>query len=149
MKTEPVLPVSGRRSTSIRPGRNILCLLALLLTDCTDINFQDRARSPLKPMKSVVHVKTDAFDVPPKVLEGMRPAYPSPEGERREKGYVVLICTIGVDGRARDFEVELMTNPAFAYAAMVAVEKWRWAPALKNGQPVAQKMRVPMHFNAL
>lgn len=137
------LLISGRTRKS---GRIAICLLALLLIDCTD--YQDRARSPLKPMVSVVHKKTDAFDEPPKVLEGKRPEYPGLEADRREKGYVVLICTIGVDGRARDFEVELMTNPAFAYAAMVAVEKWRWAPALKNGQPVAQKVRVPMHFNA-
>jgi TonB family protein len=61
---------------------------------------------------------------------------------------VVIICTIGVDGRARDFEVETMTNPAFAYEAVRAIQKWRWSPAFKNGHPVAQKMRVPMHFNA-
>ena len=149
MKTEQVLPVSGRRSKSIRPDWKVAGLLALLLADCTHINYQDRARSPLKPMKSVVHVKTDDFDMPPRVLEGARPAYPEAEAKSRERGYVVIVCTIGVDGRARDFEVELMTNPAFAYEAMVAIQKWRWAPALKNGQPVAQKMRIPMHFNAL
>ena len=138
------LLISGRTRKS---GRIAICLLALLLIDCTD--YQDRARSPLKPMKSVVHVKTDDFDTPPRVLEGARPAYPEAEAKSRERGYVVIVCTIGVDGRARDFEVELMTNPAFAYEAMVAIQKWRWAPALKNGQPVAQKMRIPMHFNAL
>jgi hypothetical protein len=42
-----------------------------------------------------------------------------------------------------------MTNPAFAYAAMVAISEWRWAPAIKDGHPIAQKVRVPMHFNAL
>ncbi len=123
------------------------CLLAGALTACAHINYQDRARTPLKPMKSVVHVKTDAFDLPPKVLEGTRPAYPALEADRREKGFVSIICTIGVDGKATDFAVETMTNPAFAYEAVLAIQKWRWAPALKNGHPVAQKVRVPMHFN--
>ncbi|MEO5717962.1 MAG: energy transducer TonB, partial [Chthoniobacterales bacterium] len=107
------------------------------------------ARTPLKPMKSIVHVKSSAFDTPPKVLEGERPEYPALEADRREKGFVSVICTINVEGKAEDFAIETMTNPAFAYAAMVAISKWRWAPAMKNGHPVAQKVRVPMHFNAL
>lgn len=123
--------------------------LVFLLEACTHISYQDRANTPLKPMKSVVHVKSNSFDVPPKVLEGKRPEYPALEADRREKGFVSVICTIGVDGKATDFAIETMTNPAFAYEAVVAISKWRWAPALKNGHPVAQKVRVPMHFNAL
>lgn len=140
-----LLAATWRRSTFPK----VAGLLALLLAGCTRISYQDRARTPLKPMKSVVHVKSDAFDVPPKVLEGMRPEYPALEADRREKGFVIIICTVGVDGQAHDFAVELMTNPAFAYEAVRAIEKWRWAPALKNGHPVAQKIRVPMHFNAI
>ena len=59
----------------------------------------------------------------------MRPHYPDLEADRREKGYVVIICTVGVDGKASDFAVELMTNPAFAYEAVRAIQQWRWAPA--------------------
>ena len=136
----------GKTSPQHRIGGG---LLALALAACTHVNYQDRARTPLKPMKSVVHVKSGAFDVPPKVLEGTRPEYPALEADRREKGFVSIICTIGLDGKATDFAVETMTNPAFAYEAVRAIQKWRWAPALKNGQPVAQKVRVPMHFNAL
>ncbi len=124
-------------------------LFTLMLTGCTNINYQERAMTPLKPMKTVVHVKSNAFDVPPKVLEGARPDYPDLEADRREKGYVVIICTVGVDGKASDFAVELMTNPAFAYEAVRAIQKWRWAPALKDGHPVAQQVRVPMHFNTM
>ena len=127
----------------------IAALLASALAGCTNINYQDRALTPLKPMKTVVGVKSDAFDVPPKVLEGMRPHYPDLEADRREKGYVVIICTVGVDGKASDFAVKLMTSPAFAYEAVRAIQQWRWAPALKDGHPVAQKVRVPMHFNVL
>ncbi len=123
-----------------------LWLVALLLVGCG--NYQDRARTPLKPMISVVHKKSDTYDVPPRVLKGFRPEYPELEADRREKGFVSVICTVGVDGKAGDFAIEKMTNPAFAYAAMVAISKWRWAPAMKDGRPVAQQVRVPMHFNA-
>ncbi len=100
-------------------------------------------------MKSVVHVKSESFDVPPKVLEGSRPEYPEAEAEHREKGFVSIICTIDAEGKATDFAVESMTNVAFAYEAIRAISKWRWAPALKDGHPVAQQVRVPMHFNVI
>ncbi|MGI8890335.1 MAG: energy transducer TonB [Chthoniobacterales bacterium] len=128
---------------------SLLSVLALFFTSCTLFSFQDRARTPLKEMKSVVHVKSKSFDVPPKVLEGFRPEYPELEADRREKGFVSIICTVGTDGRATDFAVESMTNPAFAYEAMRAIAKWHWAPAMKDGRPVAQQIRVPMHFNAI
>ena len=67
-------------------ARIVAWLLPLALAACHNIDYQDRARTPLKPMKSVVHVKSDAFDVPPKVLEGTRPEYPALEADRREKG---------------------------------------------------------------
>lgn len=145
MKAEKDLLVAAWRRLIFS---NLAGLLALLLAGCTH-NYQDRARTPLKEMTSVVHGKSNAFDAPPKVLEGYRPEYPSAEADRREKGYAVIICTVGVDGRASDFAVESMTNPAFAYEAVRAIAKWRWSPAMKNGHPVAQKMRVPMHFNAI
>lgn len=129
------------------PGWILGCLLALSLAACTHIDYQDRPRSPLKPMNSVVHVKTDEFDTPPRVLEGMRPEYPELEANKNEKGFVSLICTIGTNGRVIEIEVEQMTNPAFAYEAARAVQKWRWAPAMKDGHPVVGKLRVPMHFN--
>lgn len=125
-----------------------LCLLTLLATACARVEYGQRARSPLQEMRSVVHQKSQDFDVPPKVLSGMRPEYPEPEGARRQHGFAVIICTVGIDGRARDFEVETMTSPAFAYEAMRAIEKWQWAPARKNGHPVPQKVRVPMTFRA-
>ncbi len=130
-------------------GRKILFLLALPLTTCSHIDYAERARTPLKPMVSVVHVKSDAFDIPPKVLEGQRPEYPEAEAIHREKGFVSVVCLISVEGQATEFEIETMTSPAFAYEAVRAIQKWSWAPATKNGHPVAAKVRVPMHFNAL
>ena len=140
---------SLKKSILSSVARNTSFLFALLLTSCAHITYEDRARTPLKPMISVVHVKSDAFDTPPKVLEGNRPEYPEAEATHREKGFVSVICLISLDGKATNFEIETMTSPAFAYEAVRAIQKWRWAPAMKNGHLVAQKVRVPMHFNAL
>ncbi len=143
MKTARILLVANPRRSSTRI---VTGLLLLLLAGCS---YQDRARTPLRPMISVVHGKSNAFDTPPRVLEGSRPEYPAQEAEHREKGFVSVICTIGVDGRADDFAIESMTSAAFAYAAIQAIAKWRWEPAMKNGHPVPQKVRVPMHFNSI
>lgn len=139
MKTNRVFRMNGGR----------LLLVPLLATAaCTHVDYADRARTPLRPMVSVIHKKSDAFDTPPRVLEGARPEYPEPEGDHREKGFVSIICTVGADGKATEFEVESMTSPAFAWEAVKAISKWKWTPALKDGHPVKQKVRVPMHFNA-
>jgi protein TonB len=124
-------------------------LFGLFLADCTNMNFQDRARTPLKPMVTVVPKETEAFDSPPKVLEGNRPDYPEPEGERRERGFVSIICTIDAEGQLTEFEIERATSPSFAVEAARAIAKWKFAPAKKNGHPVPGKLRVPMHFNAI
>ena len=113
------------------------------------MNYQDRARSPLKPMTSVVHVKSQEFDVPPCVLEGYRPEYPEPEGDRRQKGFVSIVATIDEKGQPTQFQIESATNADFAIAAMQAVAKWKFAPAMKDGHPVKGQLRIPMHFNAL
>lgn len=148
MKADKVLwqRRGGRKKNP--PGWIAVCLLAFLMAACTHVDYQDRPRSPLRPMSSVVHAKSDSYDTPPRVLEGMRPEYPALEANKSEQGFVSVICTIGTNGRAIDFEIEAMTNPAFAYEAVRAIQKWRWAPAMKDGHPVVQKVRVPMHFNA-
>ena len=140
MKTYDVFLINGGR----------LVLIPFFLTaGCTHVDYADRARTPLRPMVSVVHKKSDAFDTPPRVLEGERPEYPEPEGDHREKGFVSIICTVGVDGKATEFEIESMTDPAFAWEAMKAISKWKWTPAMKDGHAVRQKVRVPMHFNVI
>lgn len=123
-------------------------LLVLFLAGCSG-NYQDRARTPLKPMTTVVRKESETFDVPPKVLEGLRPDYPEPEGSNRQKGFVSLICTINAQGQLTEFEIESATNAAFAYEAIRAVARWKFAPAMKDGHPVTGKLRVPLHFNAI
>jgi TonB family protein len=127
----------------------IFCLLSLLLAGCAHISYQDRARTPLKPMQTVTPIKSQDFDVPPRVLEGKRPDYPEPEGANREKGFVSIICTIDAKGQLIDFDLESATSPSFAIAALNAISQWKFAPATKNGHPVTAKIRVPMHFNAI
>lgn len=127
----------------------IFSLFVLLLGGCAHVSYQDRARTPLKPMETLAPIKSQDFDVPPRVLEGKRPDYPEPEGANREKGFVSIICTIDAQGRLIDFDLESATSPSFAIAALNAISQWKFAPATKNGHPVRAKIRVPMHFNAL
>lgn len=146
MKTHKVLR-PGRRGRLANLAGCIGGLFVLSLAACTHIDYRDRGLTPVKPMKSVVNAKSEAFDVPPKVLEGMRPEYPEIEAKEGEPGFVSIICTISARGKLIDFEIETMTNPAFAYEAVRALQKWKFAPATKDGRPVVGKLRVPMHFN--
>lgn len=51
------------------------------------------------------------------------------------------------DGRVGEPEVVQATHPAFGESAVNAVRRWRYVPAVKNGEKVNCRMQVPISFN--
>lgn len=51
------------------------------------------------------------------------------------------------DGRVIDVVVTKATDPAFGLAATEAVSKWKYQPAIKDGQPIACLLEVPLVFS--
>ena len=49
-------------------------------------------------------------------------------------------------GKVADPRVEKSNNAAFEKPALDAVRKWKFEPAVKGGQRVSCKMRVPIRF---
>jgi len=98
------------------------------------------------------HAKTDSTNTgnnrQPYVVFGPRPSYP-PEaraGGREGKVRVkVLIAENGTPG-----EVQLAESSGSASldeAALTALHRWRFQPALRNGQPVLAWVTVPVIFS--
>lgn len=75
------------------------------------------------------------------------PAYPEAAKEQRISGKVFLVVDVAADGSVAKAEVE-RSEPAgvFDEAALEAVEKWKFTPAMKDGKPVASRVRVPIAF---
>lgn len=77
------------------------------------------------------------------------PRYPGEALASRISGEVVLLIDIDATGTPTNVVVE-QSEPAgvFDQASVDAALKWRFAPAVEDGQPVAGRLRVPVEFKA-
>lgn len=66
---------------------------------------------------------------------------------KREQGTVVLSLTLSVDGGVSVISVAQSSGfDRLDDAALRAVRKWRWAPTVRNGQPVMVRGQVEIPF---
>lgn len=84
------------------------------------------------------------YDQPPKFLHGLAPTSQlSPMGIW---GYTEVEFTVKPDGSTGQFQFMNATDPYFAKQAGLAVQKWRFKPAQKNGHAVAVRVWLPFTF---
>jgi len=77
----------------------------------------------------------------------VQPAPEWPTAERADHDVVVpVVLTIAEDGRVADASVEVSVSPAFDAAALAAVRAWTFEPALRDGKPVAARVRSAVRF---
>src|SRR5882762_44139 len=82
----------------------------------------------------------------PEPITRVEAEYPKSAGATGEHREVELFVTVDQDGRVADAEVAMSAGPEFYAAAIAAVKKWKFRPSLRNGRPVASKIRVAFHF---
>ena len=87
----------------------------------------------------------------PEPLAGRTPAprYPTQSLRRGESGTVMVRAQIGPDGVPG--EVEVANGSGSRYldrAAVDAVKRWRFRPAMQGGQPTTGTVMVPIEFQA-
>src|SRR5699024_10428334 len=75
------------------------------------------------------------------------PSYPADALDSRTSGKVVMRVLVGTDGNVKDVVVE-ESVPAgvFEAASIEAVRKWQFNPAIKDGKPVEDWLRIPVEF---
>jgi TonB family protein len=65
-------------------------------------------------------------------------------------GSVMLKVFVGVDGNPEKVELDQSSGSSvFDEAAVAGVSKWMFAPAQRDGKPVAAWVRVPIRFEPL
>ncbi len=83
--------------------------------------------------------------VPPALTAQVAPDYPAEALAERLSGDVVVLVTVGEDGRPREVQ-HLRGGPAvFVGPALDAAKALVFTPATRDGTPVA--VRVPVHFH--
>ena len=84
--------------------------------------------------------------VPPKpYARNPQPEYPRSARMSRRIGSVVLRCTVRADGTVTDLAVVRGEEP-FIAAALKAVRRWRYEPAMFEGHPVSVPHKIEVRF---
>lgn len=88
-----------------------------------------------------------AVQVLPKLSKHIPPQYPFTLPTHGIEASVMLIAVVLADGSVGELSVESSTNAEFEPSAVEAVRQWKFLPALRNDEPVACRIRVPVEFN--
>lgn len=93
----------------------------------------------------------DAFggdlDSPPTPINKLPPTYPSSLLSKGIGGRVLVSCSIDVDGRVTTASIKQSSgHPDLDKAAISAVNKWKFKPAIKGGRKVKATCIVPFNF---
>lgn len=81
------------------------------------------------------------------LVSSVPPEYPAAALRARQQGWVELQFTVDLDGSVQDVEVlNAERGRVFNRAAINAVKRWRFQPALENGDPVRTTVTQTIEF---
>ncbi len=83
---------------------------------------------------------------PPKVLYKIDPDYTAEAHDAGLQGTVLLSLVVAPDGMAQDIQVLQGLGSGLNEKAVEAIRKWRFAPGMKDGEPVAVTARIEVNF---
>lgn len=105
---------------------------------------------PFASMQAERRVETVGNGVkPPRPLYKPEPKYTEDAREAKIEGSVGLSLIIEADGTTSDVKVKRTLHPGLDANAVEAVRGWKFAPAEKDGQPVAVFANIEVNFRLL
>lgn len=85
----------------------------------------------------------------PVMISKVEPKYTPVAKLAKLQGSVLVTIVIGVDGAARNIEVQRGIGLGLDEQAVEALLQWKFQPGTKDGQPVAVKANVEINFRLL
>jgi periplasmic protein TonB len=82
----------------------------------------------------------------PRAIYDPDPEYSDEARRVKRQGTVVLSVVVDPSGRVRDIRVARSLGMGLDEKAIEALEEWRFAPGMKDGQPVAVRVDVEVNF---
>lgn len=79
--------------------------------------------------------------------EWVQPAYPEAMRKAKKQAVVTVELVVDAAGNVTEAQVQDSAGPEFDAAALDAVRRWKFKPALDEGTPVASGMTVPVEFS--
>ncbi len=88
-----------------------------------------------------------AMDSPPTPVNRIPPQYPSEHLKKGIGGNVVVSCVIDAKGRLISAKVKSSSGQAaLDKAALEAVKRWKFKPAMREGKPFQATCNIPFNF---
>lgn len=87
--------------------------------------------------------------VQPRPIRQPAPRWPTAGEADRHDVVVPVFVVVEPDGTVSSAEVEVSVSPDFDRAAVEASKTWRFEPALRDGKPVAARIRSVVRFTGL
>lgn len=87
------------------------------------------------------------LDQQPRAIFQAAPIYPFEMRQKKQAGEVYMLFVVDAQGRVVSPRVEKSSDPAFERPALEAVKQWKFEPAIRNGQKVPTKLRIPIRFS--
>lgn len=85
----------------------------------------------------------------PSIIYKVDPEYSEEARKAKYSGAVMLAIVVDTEGRARDVHVVKSLGMGLDEKAIEAVEKWKFKPGMKGGQPVAVRATIEVNFRLL
>jgi TonB family protein len=82
----------------------------------------------------------------PVVISKIDPAYTSEALSAKISGAVVVALVVGIDGKPHDIRVLQGLGMGLDEKAIESVERWRFQPGTKDGQPVNVRAQIQVNF---
>jgi TonB family protein len=87
------------------------------------------------------------LQTPPKVVSKVEPDYTDEARSAKIQGPVVLSLTIDPQGRPEKIRVTKSLDKGLDQQAIAAIEKWHFAPGIKDGKPVWAAATIEVNFH--
>jgi TonB family protein len=82
----------------------------------------------------------------PKIVQRVAPDYTTEALDAKLEGSVQLSAVIGIDGMPSDIKVIKGLGRGLDEKAIECFKKWRFTPAMRNGEPVPMSSQVTIIF---
>jgi protein TonB len=104
-----------------------------------------KPESPSPPAAAVTTSSSTADSTQLEIIKAPHPSYPLEAAEKRLQGQVWITLHISESGGVESTEI-ISGNPLLATATEQAVQKWKFKPFIRNGQPVKVTTSMPFDF---
>jgi TonB family protein len=123
-----------------RTGAGIRARLTVMLTAACLLLF-------LAACQSARIYKVAQLQTPPKVVSKVEPDYTDEARNAKIEGPVVLSLIVDTQGHAQKIRVTKSLDKGMDQQAIAAIEKWHFAPGIKDGKPVRAAATIEVNFH--